>query len=152
MLGAAFTFRLLFLFVLVIRADHLFLDGRRGVLQQPDHGAAGHFDNEILAGVTIHAFAHAAFADFGDQARHVVLLDEIVQVVVSLEDNAAAAATVAAAGAALGDIRFAMERNTAFAAVAGAGINFDFVYKHGFKQDSRIFPERNPLYSIRSGQ
>src|SRR5882724_7462546 len=117
--------------VLVIRAGHLFLDGRGGVLEAPDERAAGDLDDEVVAGMTVHALAHAAVTGFGDEARDVILLDEIVEVVVGLEDDAAAASAVATAGAALGDVSLAMERDTAFAAVAGLGVNFNFVDEHG---------------------
>ena len=70
------------------------------------------------------------FAVLGDEARLIILRDEIVQVVVGLQNDAAAAPAVAAAGAALGDIGLAMERDTAFAAVARPRVNFDFVNEH----------------------
>src|SRR6202008_2335325 len=79
---------------------------------------------------TIHALAHARLAARRDQARHIILLDEIVQVVVRLQNDAAAAPAVAAAGATLGDVSFAMERHPALAAVAGLRGNLNFVYEH----------------------
>ena len=82
-----------------------------------------------FARMAIHALAQAALAVRGEETRHVILLDEVVQVVVGLQNDAAAATAVAAAGAALGHERFAMERDAAFAAVAGFRVNFDFVYK-----------------------
>ena len=60
----------------------------------------------------------------------IILGDEVVEVVVGLQNHAAAAAAVAAAGAALGDVGFAMERHAAFAAVPGPRVNFDFVNEH----------------------
>ena len=67
--------------------------------------------------MTVHALAHAVFAVGREQARDVILLDEIVEVVVGLENDAAAAAAVAAAGAALGHERFAVKGDGALAAV-----------------------------------
>ena len=52
-----------------------------------------------------------------DEARDVILADEIVQVVVGLQNHAAAPSAVAAARPALGDVSLAMERDAAFAAV-----------------------------------
>src|SRR5450631_1501279 len=80
--------------------------------------------------MTIHALAHAAFTGRRDEARDVILPDEIVQVVVGLEDDAAAASAVAAARAALGDVSLAMERDTALAAVPRLRVNFYFVNEH----------------------
>ena len=80
--------------------------------------------------MTVHAFAHATFAAERDEARNVILMDEIVQVVVSLQNHAAAATAVAAARPALGDVSFAMECDRAFAAVAGLRVNLYFVNEH----------------------
>ena len=49
---------------------------------------------------------------------------------VGLQDDAAAASAVAAAGAAFGDVGFTMERHGAFSAVSGLGVDFDFVDEH----------------------
>jgi hypothetical protein len=65
-----------------------------------------------------------------NEAGVIILGDEIVQVVVGLKNHIAAAPAVAAAGPALGDVSFAMERDTAFAAMARPRVNFDFVNKH----------------------
>src|SRR5437660_638833 len=97
--------------------------------QFPDQCAARDLNDQVLAGVPVHAFAHARFAGFGDEARRVKLGDQIVQVMVRLQDDVAATAAVAAAGAALGDKSFAMKRDAAFAAMAGAGIYFDLINK-----------------------
>ena len=80
--------------------------------------------------MAVHALAHAAFADRRDEARDIILPDEIVQVVVGLQDDAAAASAIAAARAALGDVSLAMERDTAFAAVPRLRVNFYFVNEH----------------------
>jgi hypothetical protein len=92
-------------------------------------------DDEVFAGVSVHAFAKALLAAFGNEAGLVVLGDEVVEVAVGLEDDAAAEAAVAAAGAAFGGEGFAAEGDAAFAAVAGAGVNFYFIDEHCFLGD-----------------
>lgn len=104
--------------------------GRRRGREFPNQGAAGDFDDQVFAGKAVHAFAATLVAIVGDQAGFVELADEIVQVVVGLEDHAAAATTVAAARPALGTVGFAREGDRAFSTVPGAGVNFDFVNKH----------------------
>ncbi len=120
-----FGFRLFYVFFFVN-----FVRRRGGGGQFPDEGAARDFDDEVFSGVAIHAFAQAGIAGFGDEARDVELADEVVQVVVGLENDVAAAAAVAAAGATLGDVGLAMEGDGAFAAVAGFGVNFYLINKH----------------------
>ena len=80
--------------------------------------------------MAVHALAQAGLADLGDEARLIILGDEVIEVVVGLQNHAAAAPAVAAAGPALGDEGFAMERDTAFAAVPRPRVNFDFVNEH----------------------
>jgi hypothetical protein len=80
--------------------------------------------------VAVHALAHSGFAGLGDEPGHVILGDQIVQIMISLENHTAAATAIAAAGTALGDERFAMERNTSLPAVTGAGKYLDLVYEH----------------------
>ena len=99
-------------------------------LRAPDEGAARHFDNQIFARVTVHAFAHPGMTILGNQARLVILCDEIVQVVIGFENHVPAAAAVAAARAALGTILLALEGDTAFAAMTGPGVNSNLVNKH----------------------
>ena len=60
----------------------------------------------------------------------IILGDEVVEVVVGLQNHAAAAPAVAAARPALGDVGLAMECDAAFAAVPRACVNFNFVYEH----------------------
>ena len=59
--------------------------------------------------MTVHSFAHAGFTGLGNQARREKLRDEVVEVVVGLENDVAAASAVAAAGAAFWPKRFAQE-------------------------------------------
>ena len=68
----------------IVIAPHFLFNRRRGVRELPHERAARNFDDEIFARQTVLALAHAAFADFGDEARNVKLLDEIVEVVVGL--------------------------------------------------------------------
>ena len=61
--------------LLVSRPPAIFcFDGRRGVREPPDQRAAGNLDDEIFAGVAVHALAHAVFAVLRDEARDVILL------------------------------------------------------------------------------
>ena len=56
-----------------------------------------------------------------DQARNIVLPDEVVQVVVRLQNHVAAAPAIAAARAALGPELLPLKRNAAASSVPGAG-------------------------------
>jgi len=68
--------------------------------------------------VAVHALAKARFAGLGDEARLIILGDEVVEIVVGFEDDVAAASAVAAAGSALRTILFALESDAPLAAVA----------------------------------
>src|SRR5580698_2119319 len=78
----------------------------------------------------VHALAHAVLAFLRDEARNVILLQEIVQVMIGLQDDAAAATAIAAARSALGHKRLAMKSHAAFAAMARLRVNFYFVNEH----------------------
>ena len=80
--------------------------------------------------MAIHALPESELAVLGDEARLIVLANKIVQVVVAFEDDVPAAPAVAAAGAALGTILLALESDAPLAAVAGPGVNPDFVNEH----------------------
>jgi hypothetical protein len=88
----------------------------------------------------------------GDEARDVKLVDQVVEIVVRLQNHAAAAPAIAAAGAALGNVGFAMERDRAFAAVTGAGENFDFVNEHGLALTLDLFLNRNQFRGRAKGE
>ena len=92
-------------------------------------------DNPAVLNNLAWILAKAEDAVLRDQPRDVILLDQIVQVVVGLQNHAAAAAAVAAARPALGHERLAMKRHGTFAAVTGLGVNFDFVDEHGVIRD-----------------
>ena len=104
----------------------------------PYERAAGHFDDDVLAGVTVHAIAHAESAVLSDEARLVILRDEIIQVVIGFEDNVAAAPAVAAARSALGPILLALEGDAPFAAMASPRVNLDLVNEHKKRRGSRL--------------
>jgi hypothetical protein len=106
--------------------------------QFPHQRPAWNFDNDILSRMTIHAFTHAGFAFLRNEPRLIILRDEVIQVVIRLQNHAAAAPTVAAAGAALGNVRFAMERDATFAAVTGASVNFYFINEHALSLFSKL--------------
>jgi hypothetical protein len=113
----------------------------------PHKRAAGNFYDEILARMAVHPLAHAPLADFGDEPRHVVLRDEIVEVVVRLQNHAPSASPVAAARTTLGNVRFAMERDGAFAAVSRPRVNFDFVDEHSVSFLILFFLSLNPGFT-----
>ncbi len=113
-------------------ADGGGVGGWRGGFEAPDESAAGDFDDEVLAGVAVHALAHAELAMLGEESGLVELGDEVVEVVVGLEDDITAAAAVAAVGAALGAVGLAAEGDAALTAVAGAGEDLDLVDEHGW--------------------
>ena len=94
--------------------------------------------------MAVHAFAHPALALLGDEARLVVLIDEVVQIVIGLENHVTASPAIAAAGAAFGPGGFAMEGDAALAAAAGAGEDLDLIDKHAsfLRSPSRGTPER----------
>jgi hypothetical protein len=154
---AGFENRLfIFTLVLVLVSGHFCFDGRRGVREPPHERAAGNLDDDIFSGVTIHALAQAVLAVLGDEARLIILRDEIVQVVVGLEDDAAAAPAVAAARPALGHEGLAMERDAAFAAVSRLRVNFYFVNEHDLEDRiyriNRIGKKQNILLKLNSNR
>jgi hypothetical protein len=101
-----------------------------GLEDPPDESAAGDFNEEVRAGVTVHTLAETWFTALSEQTRLEVLGDEVVEIVIGLEDDIAAAPAIAAARAALGAIRFTQKRHAPFAAMAGAGEDLDFVNEH----------------------
>jgi hypothetical protein len=86
--------------------------------------------DKVLARRAVHAFAQAWLSVLRDQAGRVELGDEIVQIMVGLQNDIAASAAIAAAGAAFGTKRFAEKGHAAFAAMSRATENFNFIYKH----------------------
>jgi hypothetical protein len=76
----------------------------------------------------------------GNQSRDVILVDEVIEVMVGFEDDAAAATAIAAAGAAFGTVSFMNKGYASGAAVAGLRVDFDFVNKQNEK--ARRLPRR----------
>jgi len=70
------------------------------------------------------------FAVLSDEARLIILRDEIVEVMVGLQNHAAAVPAVATTRAALGTKLLALERDTAFAAMPRPRVDFDFINEH----------------------
>src|SRR5205085_11681676 len=101
----------------------------------PDESAAGNLHHQVLSGRAVHPFTQTSFAVGRDEAWLKILGDEIIQVVVSFQDNVAAAAAVAATGPALGAIFLPLKGHATLAAVAGSGVNFYFVYEHVLKPE-----------------
>jgi len=60
----------------------------------------------------------------------IVLRDEIIEIVIRFQNHVTAAAAIAAARPALGNIFLALKGHTTFAAMAGPRVNFDFVDEH----------------------
>src|SRR5436190_23988696 len=114
--------------IIIIIGRLCFVAGRTGEL--PDERAARNFDQQVLARVAVHAFAHAWLALFGDQPWLIILRDQIVDVAIPLENDVPAAPAIAAAGPALGSISLALEGHGALPAVPGARIHFYFINEH----------------------
>ena len=105
--------------------------------QAPNQGATGHLDDQILSGLAIHALALPHVSILGDQLWRVILGDQVVEVMVSLQNDVAAAPPVASAGPAFGAVGFPMEGHASTSAFAGAGEHFDFVDKHEKKGEAK---------------
>jgi hypothetical protein len=118
--------------------------------QLPHKSSAGNFDDQIFAGTAIHAVAHAELAVLRQEARLIILSDKIVEIMIGFQNDAAAASAVAATGAAFGTILLTLERDTAFAAVAGAGEDFYLVNEHRLKQKRRGWSPRHEIVIARS--
>src|SRR5207244_5160678 len=93
----------------------------------PHQCAARNLDEEVLAGMAVHAFAQTGLAVLGDEPRLVILRDEIVQVMIRFQDHVTATSAIAATGSAFWTILLALEGDAAFAAVSSPGVDPDFV-------------------------
>jgi hypothetical protein len=113
-----------------------------GFGKAPNEGPTRDFDEEIGAGPAIHAFAEAGFTSLGEQARLEMLGDEVIEIVIGLEDDIAAATAVAATGATLGAVRFAEKCHATLTPMAGPAENFYFVNEHN--QQKRRGAEPRP--------
>src|SRR5579872_7499146 len=92
-------------------------------LETPNNRAARDFYNQVGSRNAIHSFAHSRLTILSDQAGCVELGNQVVEIMVGLQNDVAAAAAVAAARAALWTKLFARKRHATFSAMAGAGIN-----------------------------
>ena len=102
-------------------------------MDPPDDGSTRHLDNEIFAGLAIHALAHAALTTLCDEVRDEELLDQVVEVMVGLQDHIAAAAAIAAAGATFWNVSFAVKGDGTFSSMTGPGGNFDLINEHNLR-------------------
>jgi hypothetical protein len=84
----------------------------------------------VFARQTVHTFTAAALSRRGDESGLVELVDEIVEIVISLEDHVTTPAAIASAGPAFRPERFAMKRDSAFTAVTGLREHFDLIDEH----------------------
>jgi predicted neutral ceramidase superfamily lipid hydrolase len=100
------------------------------VRELPNQRSARNLHDQILAGMSVHAFAHAEFAILREQSRLVILRDEIVEVVVRLQNHVTALPAVASVRTSFGTILLAPESHAALAAAASARVDFDFVNEH----------------------
>ena len=106
--------------------------------QPPNQRSAGDLDNEILARMTVHPLAQPRLPVGGDQPRIKKLRHQVVQVVIRLQDDIAAATAVPAAGAAFGAGSFPEKGDAAFAPVPGPRVNCYFINEHdGVSQQKR---------------
>jgi hypothetical protein len=96
--------------------------------------------------MAVHAFAKTGFSLARNQSWLVVLRNEVVEVVVRQQNDAAASPAIAAVGAALGAKFLAPERHAAFAAVSRFREDFDFVNEHAGVQASACFKKVNDRY------
>src|SRR5436305_14891898 len=104
---------------------------RMRLLGPPNERAAGDLYDEVLSSVTVHPFSQTIRTILGDQARLVILRNEIVGIVIGFENDIATAPAIAATGAAFGPVFFPLKGNAAFAAVARSRVNFYLVNEHG---------------------
>ena len=107
----------------------------------------------------IHPVAHAELTILSEQARLIILRDQVIQVVVGFENHIAAASAITSARSTFGTILFALECDAPFAAMACASIDFDFVNEHRSERSSAgtstesVLPHRSLrcFLSCRSG-
>jgi hypothetical protein len=101
--------------------------------QAPDQSSDRHFDETVVPGVAIHALAQTLLAVLANEPGLIELGDEVVQVMISLENDVTPFAAISAAGASFRAVGFAMERHRAFAPVPGPGVNFYLINEHAVK-------------------
>ena len=99
----------------------------------PDDGSTRHLDDQIFAGLAIHAFAHAALTTLCHQVRDEELLDQVVEIVVCLQDHIATSAAIATAGATFWDVSFTVKGDGTFSSMTSTGGNFDLINEHNLR-------------------
>ena len=95
-----------------------------------DERAGRNGDDQILAALAVHLLAHAGLAAPAFQWCLPAKSSSVFLFGVGDEDDGAAVATVAAVGAALGDVLLAAERDAPVPAVAGFDVDVGFVDEH----------------------
>jgi len=98
----------------------LFLQPEPRARPEPDQRATRNLDDQIFSGVAVHALALAAFADRRDEARNVILSDEISGRGRPAKSRCRRARRCRHS-ARLCDVSLAMERETAFATMPACG-------------------------------
>lgn len=99
----------------------------------PDDGSTRHFDDQIFAGLPIHALTHATFTTLGHQVGDEELLDQVVEVVIGLQDHIAASAAIATAGTTFWNVSFAVKGDSAFSSMTGTSENLDLIDEHNLR-------------------
>ncbi len=110
------------------------LDGVHVLVQQADDRAHGHLEDEVLAMGAVTARTLAMRAALRLEMVLVAVVDQAGDGAVSLEDNGAAVAAVAAVRSALGDLCLASEGSTARTAVTGLDVDANLVCKLGHRE------------------
>ncbi len=87
--------------------------------------------DDVVATLPLPVASLARLARFGDELLVAGQPEQAVGVPLRAEDDTAAVAAVAAAGAPLGGFEFPTERDATVAAIAAADMNRDAVEKHG---------------------
>ena len=90
-------------------------------------GADRHRDGDVLSALAVHLPAHAVLAALRAELLLVAEVDQRVEVLVGLQPDVAAVATVAAVGTAERNELLAPETDGAVAAIAGGYGDFGFV-------------------------
>ena len=96
----------------------------------PDHGAPGHLDDQIFSPLAGHFPALTADTGLSSILPLVAEIQQCGQIVVDMENHAAAVSSVAAIGTSRGNILLPVKGHRAVAAPAADDGNANFIYKH----------------------
>src|SRR5438552_18353776 len=80
--------------------------------------------------MAIHSLAEASLAILCNQARLIILRDQIVQVMIGFEDPLAATAAITTAGSTFGTILLSLKGDAPFTPVSCAGVDLYFINEH----------------------